>query len=137
MSSEIEIKMGSKNPNTITPVQGLNPTVIHTGKFNDDKPILQVSKVGGGFDHMITEKVETFKKIEITSLMMHKLLEACAEDLLTERIITVPSSINASGKDQLSFIYGYDARNQMFNFNRDIKYFNTVFGFKLNSCCYF
>lgn len=126
MAEEIQIKMGTKSGTQ----SGLTPAVIHTGKMSESKPILQVSKVGSGLDAIITERKDEVKKIEVDSAMMHKLISACAEDLMTPRIISVPTSINSTGKEELKFVSEYDQRNIIFKFEKDINYFNKVFNFK-------
>ena len=126
MVDEIQIKMGVKNGSQ----QGLTPTVIHTGKMSESKPILQVSKVGSGLDSIIVERKDEIKMIEVDAMMMQQLFKACAEDLMNPRIITVPTSINASGKEELKFVSEFDHRNLIFKFERDIEYFNKVFNLK-------
>ena len=123
-TEEIGIKIGSKVANT-----GLPPTVIHTGMMHQE-PVIHMSKIG--MEEMITEKKDTINKIEIDSLKMGKLIDRCAEDLMVERIIQVPNSINSSGKDTVKFVLTYDSRNKIFSFSKDVKYLNTVLNLKNN-----
>ena len=115
----IEIKMGSKSESTGR--GDLKPLTIHTGSMKPE-PEIQISELG--LKNVITEKKDIVKKIEIDNNMLIKLLEECAKDLMVERIIKVPSKYDGSGKMTLPFLTNYDARNRIFTFTKDVKFFN-------------
>lgn len=125
--SEPEIKMAVKSSTN----SGLAPTVIHTGQMKQE-PILNISKIGDkGLGEHIIEKSNKLKMIQVDSIMMSKLLDECAKDLMHDRILSVPSNMNSNGQDQVKIIIDYDPRNRIFTFGKDINYINKVFNLKL------
>ena len=121
MSDEIKMAVKSQQP------VGVAPVVIHTGQMKQE-PIIQVSKIG--LENIIVEKKEEVNKIEIDAFKLQDLIDACAKDLAEKRKINVSQAINPAGVEIFSFITVYDSRNRIFQFEKDVHYFNKIFGFK-------
>ena len=120
--SNVEIKMGSKLTNEHGS-NGIISSVVHTGKMSNS-PILELNKIEG-MEELIVEKKNSIKMITIDNNQMQKLLDFCAEDLMTKRKVRI------NGVDEvISLVTDYNPMNRIITFGYSISELNKIFDMK-------